>query len=161
MVRHLKLIRTDTTLDLSQKAEKVGGEAGAFQSARMDQGEYAVGAPHSMCPPSNAAHHPSVCRGVSPTPPAYARCSNEWPLRHLWITPKNWAATVPGMGWGLEPGFAGSFKSREEKMVGRRASASLHHYQKFSCVLAPIGDQHYSAAARSASCSSRIVGLPA
>ena len=117
--------------------------------------------PRTPCapPPSNAAHHPSVCRGVSLTPSAYARCSNEWPLRQLWITPKYWAATVPGMG-ALEPGAA-SFKSREEKMVGRRASTSLHHYQKFSCVLAPIGDHHYSAAARSASCSSRIVGLPA
>ena len=45
-------------------------------------------------------------------------------------------------------------------MVGQRASASSHRYQKFSCVLAPIGDQHYSAAVRSASHSSQVVGLP-
>ena len=53
------------------------------------------------------------------------------------------------------------FELRFERMVGRRASASLHRYQKLSCVLTPIGDQHYPAAARSASRSSQIVGLPA
>ena len=50
--------------------------------------------------------------------------------------------------------------TQQGKKVGRRASASSHRYQKFSCVLTPERNEHYPAAARSASCSSRIVGLP-
>ena len=63
--------------------------------------------------------------------------------------------------WQLAEDFHKCMGLRRVKwMVGRRASASSHRYQKFSCVLAPIGDQHYSAAVRSASHSSQVVGLP-
>ena len=205
-ISEIKLIRTDTTLDLSQKAEKVcqrdrghgppegcwwgvaaetctdrrrrgrggrerrAGSGTGRGRARNDPNGFASpkrgkGAEGKVPNPDTRGkvvmRETKDREGKAPKEPADA---GAWRREADRPRPVEARATVAPkrVGGDRRPRNGGrTVLEDRKKMVGRRASASLHRYQKFCCVLTPIGSQHYSAAARSASRSSRIVGLPA